>query len=1187
MFGLLGRELELTEHRGHSRVLAVVGEPGIGKSRLAVELGHSLPAERFLVGRCVPFGDRPPFAAIGDAVAQAIGLQPGADRAATSAAVETTVRRIGDRAATALAADLRTLLGAEPLDEVRSDRDAVRAARLVLEDLAREGTVAVVLDDLQWADRSLRDLLADLHRDPWPAPVFVLGLSRERVTGVPMAALPGLDRPSMRHLAAAMLGDDGSGEAVTVPVARANGNALFLEEMLGMLIETGAVRHADGGWHVVDPGALRQVPTSIRLLIAARLDALPPDEKQVLLDAAVCGAVAWDEVLVALCHVEDVRASIDGLLARDLLHPTADATVPGATAYGWKHALIRDVAYDAIPKAVRAERHVEIARWLRGAAPRGREPVAAIGVHYERAWELTRRGADADATRAAAEVAATYLTRSAEQMFRRQARAAAPLYRRALRAADEAADDLVVARAAVGLAEVLVEMGEHPEAIEQASRAQRLAERAGDRHLAALAMLALGRSESDAGRMRRARTVLEEARSRFEAEGDLRGQGWALHRLSETWGWADFERELGDLREAYGLFTSARDRFGREVVAHDLAYILSVEGGPEFRRWYRQAERLTEDEGDLRAQALLLRTWGGFTYAAGRFSEAAEVMGRCRPLAVDAGDRYAEADALVIGALARVNVDAPAAVEELVRDAMALGRELGSVRTPTLAKLAGARAAVRAGRPDVGARQLRAAREAVRTRRIKVMAGDVAEAGAMFALDRGAWSAAIDAARELAAALRAVPMSLWNPVPSLIRGRALLGAGRAGDALPVLDQAVAAARASSADGTLALARVYRVQAGLLAGRRPRAVPASASSIPGGRARGRGGRDRRRRGAATRRSRGGARRVRRSGRAMERVRRLLVAGQGLGAPRRGPACVRRPSPRGRVLRTRPRDRRADRDAETRARLDRTPASGIADQDERGVMRRTSVGAPGAPPAVERYSGIPTQVSSRPSSALADHVRDAVVGEGHPAGRGVERVREEMEPPFDEPRGELGLPVAPVVDRRDVGRADRDERRLLGEPLLERQHVELVADVAGPYRLGDRPPVDAGRHAVHGVDRDDVGHVDPAGRREHRRAEHLERDALRPVEQPDRPSRQDDLVDRRARREGDVDRGAGSTPVRAHRCRPRVARRSPAGTRPAPRPPRPWSPGRSRRSPARRRARRGPPATRGCRRRRRAP
>ena len=830
MFGLLGRELELTEQRARSRVIAVVGEPGIGKSRLAAELGHSLPPGRFLVGRCVPFGDRPPFAAIGDAVSQAIGLPPGADPQATSAVVEATVRRIGGgRSVAALAADLRTLLGAEPVDEVRSDRDAVRAARLVLEDLAREGTVAVVLDDLQWADRSLRDLLAELHRDPWPAPVFVLGLSRERVTGVPMATLPGLDRPSMRHLAAAMLGDEGSGEAVVVPVARANGNALFLEEMLGMLIETGAVRHAEGGWYVVDPAALREVPTSIRLLIAARLDALPPDEKQVLFDAAVCGAVAWDEVLVALCHVPDVRASIDGLLGRDLLRATVDATVPGATAYGWKHALIRDVAYDAIPRAVRAERHVEIAGWLRASAPRGREPVAAIGVHYERAWELTRRGADTSAASEAARLAATYLTRSADQMFRRQARAAEPLYRRALRAADDGGDELVVARPAVGLAEVLIEMGEHAEAIEQATRARRLADRAGDGHLAAQAMLALGRSESDAGRMRRARTVLEGARVRFEDEGDLRGQGWALHRLSETWGWADIERELDDLREAYALFTSARDRFGREVVAHDLAYILSVEGGPEFRRWYRQAQRLTEDEGDLRAQALLLRTWGGYSYAAGRFTEAAEVAARCRPLAVDAGDRYAEADALVIGALARVNVDAPEAVETLVRDAIGLGRELGSVRTPTLAKLAAARAAVRRGRPDVGARQLRAARDAVRTRRIKVMTGDVAEAGAMFALDRGAWSSAIDGSRELAAALRAVPMSLWNPVPSLIRGRALLGAGRAAEAVPMLDEAIAAARQAGAEGALDLARVYRVQAGLIAGRRVGAVPAGAAA----------------------------------------------------------------------------------------------------------------------------------------------------------------------------------------------------------------------------------------------------------------------------------------------------------------------------------------------------------------------
>ena len=109
-------------------------------------------------------------------------------------------------------------------------------------------------------------------------------------------------------------------------------------------------------------------------------------------------------------------------------------------------------------------------------------------------------------------------------------------------------------------------------------RARRLAERAGDAGLTGRALLALGRAESDAGRLRRARRLLEDARVRFESTGDLRGQGWALHRLSETWGWTEFARELDDLRSAYKLFTRARDRFGRAVVAQDLA-VHPVRGG--------------------------------------------------------------------------------------------------------------------------------------------------------------------------------------------------------------------------------------------------------------------------------------------------------------------------------------------------------------------------------------------------------------------------------------------------------------------------------------------------------------------------------------------------------------------------------------------------------------------------------
>ena len=821
MLALLGRELELVEHEGRSRVLVVTGEPGIGKSRLAQELERSLPHHRLLFGRCAPFGDRRGLSALADAVAAAVGVgAAGVSDAATRQAIDRAARRIarGQHPA-ALAADLRTLLAVED-DASRTERDAARAARLVLEDVARQGPVAVVLDDLQWADASLVEVLVAAHREPWPKPILLLGLSRERVSRVPTAPLPGLDPGSMRLLAETLLGEDGAGaeEVVGVPIARANGNALFLEEMVGMWLETGST----------------EVPPTIRLLIAARLDALPHAQKQLLQDASVCGSVTWDALLDAISDMPSTRATLRALVARGLLHRRPRSSIAGVREYEWRHALIRDVAYGALPRTERAERHAEIAAWLRRVSDARAEPLGSIAHHYESAWELSVSKTGPGPDSALVGLAAEYLTRWGEQTFVRQARAAEPIFRRALRITDAAgrgADPRMAARASLGLAEALIEMGSHDEAIDCAERARRLAERAGDAGLTGRALLALGRAESDAGRLRRARRLLEDARVRFESTGDLRGQGWALHRLSETWGWTEFARELDDLRSAYKLFTRARDRFGRAVVAQDLAYILSVEGGAEFRRWYEQARRLVEGDGDLRSRAALLRTWGNFCSSAGRFTEAMEVVARCRPLAAEAGDRYTEADALVLGAIAGANAGDPAAAVALAREAAAIGRELGSVRIPALARLAIARAEVRAGRRGVAARALREARDAIEGRAVRVILGDLEETEAMQALDRGLWDRVGPSAQRLDKVLRAIPMALWSPLPALIEGRALLGAGDAAAALPLLDAAVAAAKSVDAGGTLELAYACRAQAALLAGSSVR-TPASVSADPG-------------------------------------------------------------------------------------------------------------------------------------------------------------------------------------------------------------------------------------------------------------------------------------------------------------------------------------------------------------------
>jgi class 3 adenylate cyclase/tetratricopeptide (TPR) repeat protein len=829
---LIGGELERAERDRRVRVLVVVGEPGIGKSRLALELGSSLQPGGLLVGRCSAFGEQHPLGALAEAVGAAVGLSPGDDSVAARDAIDRLARRIAPtEGRRAFASDLRTLLRIGREEAHRSDRDAALAARGVIEDAARRGPVVIVLDDLQRADEFLLGFLQEVREDPWPAPVLLLGLSREEPVGLPWAPISGLDPDSMRALGSLLLGNDVPAEAVELPVARANGNPLFLEETMGMLVETGVVRPEAGGWRVIDPAGLEAVPASIRLVIAARLDALPEDEKRLLQEASVCGSVTWGALLADVSDVADSRRALRGLVARDLLRRRSRSSVRGTAEYELKHALIRDVAYEALPRSERATRHLQIAEWIRGHSDETRsEPIGMLAYHYERAWELTRSRTGTVAPREVAARAADYLIAWAEHTFHGQARAAEPLFRRALRVIDadeQLSGQRACARASVGLAEALIEMGRHEEAGRQAQRARRLATRLGDDGLVGRALLALGRCKSDAGRMAAARALLRDAGVRFEAERDLRGQGWALHRLSETWGRADYGSELEALRSSYRLFVRARDRFGRAVVAQDLAYVLSVFGGAEFFRWFDTAKRLVDDEGDLRSRAGLLRSWGYFCFHAGRSTEAMRTMAEAGPLASEAGDRYAEADALLIGALAATECGDPAVAEAMAHEALDIGRELQSVRIPALARMAIARATLRLGRRDASARSLGLARAAIRRHRMRVLHADLAATEAMVFLDRGAWDEVGAPARGLEREERQDRVGLWRPLPALIRGRALLGAGRAREAAAVLGEAARLAREVGAEGTRALAQACRAQATLLS--RGRSVRSSATS----------------------------------------------------------------------------------------------------------------------------------------------------------------------------------------------------------------------------------------------------------------------------------------------------------------------------------------------------------------------
>ena len=837
----LGQALANAVHERRSGILVVTAEPGAGKTRLAAEFARRRPDTILLSGRCSAYGQRLPLSPIAAALQELIGLPEEAPKSVADREVRRLAHRVaGSRRGPELTRGLKLLLGTVTPHSVRHQERAVGqallAARAVLEGLAREAPVIAVLDDLHWADPHLLELLHRTRANPWSAPVLFLGLSRPegREVGAPLPTLElgAIPEQRLRELGELALGPGIPERVLRRVAARASGNPLFLEESLSMLVESGALVRQAGAWIVADPQVLDRVPATIRTLIAARLDGLPADEKRVLQHAAVCGEATWDRLLDDL-SAGDVTAALQRLVRRDLLRRRSRSRLPDAREYAFKHVLIRDVAYESLPRRDRSSLHLRVATWLREASGLPAEPVAELAYHYEQAWQLSRSRAEAP-DRHLAGLAAEYLGRWADVTFTYQARMAESLYRRAILAAAESAGVVgpqLATRLSLGHAESLIELGRHREAADPANDARSLATRAGDQHLQAQALRTLGRIKSDVGDDLVARRLLTEALASFEAVGDVGGQAWANHRLSEAWLHEDYARGLEHMRQAYRLFDRAGDRWGRAVAAQDLAYFLTTVGGEEFHHWHGEARRLVEGESDLRSRAAVLRTWGFFSYYCGAYREAIRSMREARPVAVEAGHRYAEVDTYLIEAMAASLTASPSEAGRLAAEVVRMGTAVGSVRIAGLGLAAGARACLRAGDPARATRQLSAARRTLQRSgaRMEILEVDLVDAG--IQLDRGSWQRVAGPAGRGAAGIRASGWALYGSMEPLLVGRALLGVGRFDKAAGELERAAESAQTAGAAGTFALAAAALDQTLIMGGRPPSGLlPAGASEI---------------------------------------------------------------------------------------------------------------------------------------------------------------------------------------------------------------------------------------------------------------------------------------------------------------------------------------------------------------------
>ena len=400
---LVGREEELkvlrdalsrAQREPSVQLVTLVGVPGIGKSRLVFELMQEIASSPDLVtwrqGRCLPYGEGISFWALGEMVkAQAGVLEADPPDVVASKLDESVVALLDPSEAGWVKRHLGVLAGSSEDGEANPSRDEAFAAwRRYLEALAEQRPTVLVFEDLHWADEGLLDFVDSLVDWASDVPMLVLASARPEL----LARRPGWGggKRNAISLSLSRLGDVETSwmiasllgrsvlpaETQAALLERAEGNPLYAEQYARMFVERG------------DADDL-PLPETLQGIIAARLDALPAAEKELVQNGAVIGKVFWTGAIEAVAGISSSEA--DRLLhlldRKEFVRRERRPSLAGESEYAFRHVLVRDVAYSQIPRAARAEKHLRAAEWI---AALGREADHAemLAYHFTTALEL-------------------------------------------------------------------------------------------------------------------------------------------------------------------------------------------------------------------------------------------------------------------------------------------------------------------------------------------------------------------------------------------------------------------------------------------------------------------------------------------------------------------------------------------------------------------------------------------------------------------------------------------------------------------------------------------------------------------------------------------------------------------------------------------------------------------------------
>jgi predicted ATPase/class 3 adenylate cyclase len=451
---LLQRAFTRTVRERGVQLLTVTGEPGIGKTRLLSEFHAFLELQPeppvWGRGRCLPYGEGITFWALGEIVKGQTGILESDGPETAAAKLEATVERIISEPSERewFKARLGPLVGAQ-VDTAAGTverTESFTAWRRFLEAIAEQQPLVLVFEDLHWADAALLEFVE--HVVEWSSGVPLLLVCAARPELYERQPDWGGGKRNSTTIALSALSDDETARLVSALLSQAvlpadtqavllehsGGNPLYAEEFVRMLSDRGFLVRRGRTQEIVTEGQI-PVPESVHALIAARLDTLASDRKRLLHDAAVVGKVFWAGAVASISGLDEavVQDGLHELVTKELVRPARRSSVEGQDEFSFWHLVVRDVAYQQIPRGARAKKHRAAAQWIeRIAENRVADHAEILAHHYELALELARAAGVAEEVRQLELPTRRFLILAGDRAFALDVGMAASYYERAL-----------------------------------------------------------------------------------------------------------------------------------------------------------------------------------------------------------------------------------------------------------------------------------------------------------------------------------------------------------------------------------------------------------------------------------------------------------------------------------------------------------------------------------------------------------------------------------------------------------------------------------------------------------------------------------------------------------------------------------------------------------------------------------